>query len=116
MEQLLLHLLFPVLIGFFLAVMDRVNEPVAFRASVFRNLNPKWWVRSISWQYVKFIRFTKYRPDAWHLAKTMMIMCIPMIAVFEFKYTGLLLVNAIIDMCIITGSFVLFYDYILKRK
>lgn len=44
-----------------------------YYASVFKNLDPKWWNPAISWKHVKFIPFTKYRADAWHLANSAMI-------------------------------------------
>jgi uncharacterized protein involved in cysteine biosynthesis len=112
----LVNVIFPILIGFFMAVMDRTTEEVAFNNSIFRNLNPKWWLRSVSWEYVKFIPFTKYRPDAWHLAKSSLILSIAFMTVFSLKITNIPILNVLINGSVITGSFVVFYDYILKRK
>jgi hypothetical protein len=122
--MLLLSLLFLVLIGFFLAVMDRTAEEVAFNNSVFRNLDRKWWLRSVSWQYVKFIRWTKYRPDAWHIAKSAMIASIGLAAVSLMYAPVFLLRRPLLNFLsisallavIVTASFVVFYDYVLKQK
>lgn len=121
---MLLSLLFLVLIGFFLAVMDRTNEEVAFNNSVFRKLNKKWWLRSVSWQYVKFIPWTRYRPDAWHIAKSAMIASIGLAAT-SLMYAPVFLLRrqlfnflsiSALSAVIVTASFVVFYDYVLKRK
>lgn len=112
----MLNIIYPILVGFLMAVMDRTTEEVAFNNSVFRNLNRKWWLRSVSWEYVKFLPFTKYRPDAWHLAKTLLIIAISCMAVFSFKVFNSGILNIFLNASIITGSFVVFYDYILKRK
>jgi len=57
----------------FNAVMDSVEHDEAFYRSVFSRLNRRWWCKSISWRYVKLLPFTKYRPDAWHLSKSLMV-------------------------------------------
>lgn len=44
-----------------------------FETSRFRKLDEKWWNPLKSWAYVKFIPLTKYRPDAWHLLNSGMI-------------------------------------------
>jgi hypothetical protein len=55
------------------ALMDSVETSIAFRKSIFKNRNPKWWNKEVSHLYVGFLPHTKYRPDAWHLAKSTMI-------------------------------------------
>lgn len=112
----MLNVLYPILVGFLLAVMDKTAEPVAFNSSVFRNLNRKWWLKSVSWEYVKFLPFTKYRLDAWHLAKSLLILSISFMPIFPFKIFDSWILNILLNASIITGSFVVFYDYILKRK
>jgi len=70
-----------------------------YDTSVFANLNPKWWNPVVSCNYVKFLPFTKYRPDAWHLANSIMIIAfiasvvlyLPILnrKVFDFTLYGL---------------------------
>lgn len=55
------------------AVMDRVENLPAFNRSIFSHLDKRWWCKEVSWQYVKFIPVMRYRPDAWHLAKSVML-------------------------------------------
>lgn len=113
-----MYIIFAILIGALSAAMDRLAEPVAFNNSIFRNKDPKWWLRSVSWQYVKFLPLTKYRPDAWHLCQSAMYLCIggaAGTAVYDapagFPWWGIALIVAIL----VTFGKVLFYDYILKR-
>lgn len=56
------------------ALMDTLEHH--FDVSIFRNLNPKFWNPNVSWQYAYIIPFTKYKVDAWHLAKSLMIICL----------------------------------------
>ncbi len=107
-------LLFLVLAAAFNALMDSVEYETAFEKSIFSKLNPKWWCKSISWEYVKFLPFTKYRPDAWHLAKSSMVVCIVLALVFSVP------VSAKLPYFIILGlawniSFNLFYNHIFRK-
>lgn len=111
----MVYLVFGILAGFFMAVMDRTAEPVAFNNSIFSKKNPKWWVRSVSWEYVKFLPFTKYRPDAWHISKSCMIVSFSLMCALHAPFT-IWWIDMLIDATVVTGSFVIFYDYILKRK
>ena len=113
-----MYIIFALLIGMFSAIMDRTAEPVAFNKSIFKNKDPKWWVRSVSWEYVKFLPLTKYRPDAWHIAQSLMYLCVGATAgtaVFDapadFPWWGIALVVA----GLVTFGKVLFYSYILKK-
>jgi hypothetical protein len=45
-----------------------------FDSSVFAELNKRFWDPAFSWKFVKFLPFTKYRPDAWHLSNSGMIL------------------------------------------
>jgi hypothetical protein len=62
-----------ILAAFFKAVADVLM--FHFETSVFKWKDPRWWNPNISWKYVGFIKFTKYRPDAHHLANSLMIVC-----------------------------------------
>ena len=57
--------------AFFNAVMDRTGDVVAFRNSVFRHKNIRFWSKEISWAFAKKIFGWKF--DAWHIAKSAMI-------------------------------------------
>lgn len=58
-----------------------------FYTSVFRDLNPRWWNPSISWQYQKnFLGIV--RLDAWHLAKYGMLLGIIGAAEFGTRTLG----------------------------
>lgn len=68
----MLTILFIVLAAVCKAVADTLAHH--FSTSVFKWKDPRWWNPAISWQHVGFIRFTKYRADAWHLANSGMIL------------------------------------------
>ena len=63
--------IFIILAAFFNAVMDVLLWH--FDKSIFSKYNAKWWNPSISWQYVK-LTFNWMRFDAWHIAKTAMLL------------------------------------------
>jgi len=69
---LLVSVIFIILAAFFNAVMDKV-ENENFINSIFKNWNPKFWYKRISWQYAT--KIFGYKIDAWHLAKSCMIVC-----------------------------------------
>ena len=77
------------------AFMDIV-ENENFHASIFKNLNQKFWYKKGSWLYAK--RIGGYKLDAWHLAKSLMIILIcvaiityhPFIPIIDFVIYGLL--------------------------
>lgn len=103
------------LAGFFVAVMDRTENEVSFNQSVFKGLTPKFWCKEVSWKYVSFLPMTKYRPDAWHLAKTFSIGCYAI--GFGIPWDGWNIVIAIaIKVAIAVLSFNIFYNKILRRK
>jgi hypothetical protein len=55
------------------AVMDKTETLISYNASVFRKWNKKFWCKPYAAHNVDFLPFTSYRPDAWHLAKSAMI-------------------------------------------
>ena len=67
----LASILFIAAAAIFKSIADTLQHH--FDTSVFKNKNPKWWNPMKSWAYVKFLPLTKYRPDAWHLANSAMI-------------------------------------------
>jgi hypothetical protein len=64
--------IFILLAAFFNAVMDAVENENFFE-SIFKNLPKQFWYKRESWKYVK--KIFGYRPDAWHLSKTLMLFC-----------------------------------------
>jgi hypothetical protein len=64
------------LAAFFNAVMDRIETLISFNVSIFCNLDPRFWCKPVSAHHAKFIPFTKYRLDAWHLAKSGMVIAL----------------------------------------
>ena len=57
-----------ILAGFFKAVADTLADH--FEVSVFKKLNSKFWNKSVSSEHAKYLPFTKYKWDAWHLANS----------------------------------------------
>ena len=55
------------------AVMDSVEYETVFSKTIFSKKDPKFWLKTVSCDNVKFLKFTKYRPDAWHLSKSTLV-------------------------------------------
>jgi hypothetical protein len=97
----------------FKAVADTLQHH--YDTSVFKNMSYKFWNPNESYKYVKTIPLTKYRPDAWHLANSGMIVCFVLAVVFYEPH-----LKWFWEVLIVGGAFNsvfgLFYDYILRRK
>jgi len=106
--------LFVILAAICNAVMDRVGDDTAYSRSIFSRLNPKWWSKVVSWEYVKFLPLTKYRPDAWHLAKSFMVIFLVLAVV---TYTTW---QPVVDFLALgflwNATFNLFYNHIFYKK
>src|SRR5688572_6441304 len=99
------------LAAFFKAVADTLQHH--YYVSVFKNLNPNWWDPNESWKYVKLLPLTGYRPDAWHLANSFMIVCFILAIVLhqrKHKWWIELIVGGILFNLI----FVLLYSIVLN--
>jgi len=102
-----------------LIVLAAISKAVAdtlyhhYDTSVFANLNPKWWNPVVSCNHVKFLPFTKYRPDAWHVANSIMIVAFILAVVLHISFTYCWL-----EMLIYGAGFnivfSLFYDKIFR--
>ncbi len=68
----MISLFFWCLAAFFNACMDKMSWH--FEKSCFSELDPKFWNPNVSWKYAK--KIFGYKIDAWHLAKSLMIICI----------------------------------------
>ena len=66
-------LCFVILAAIFNAIMDTL-ENENFYSSWFGNLNERFWYKRTSWKYAK--KIGGYKVDAWHLAKSCMIICL----------------------------------------
>lgn len=86
-----------------------------FDTSIFKYEDPAFWNPTVSWEYVPYIKFTKYRPDAWHLSNSLMLLCGALAAVSNQH-----LVSGIVDLGISGTLFILtfnlFYNKIFRRK
>lgn len=65
--------LFVAFAAFFNACMD-AWENENFHESIFKNWNQKFWYKRESWKYAR--KIFGYRLDAWHIAKSCMVICI----------------------------------------
>jgi len=127
--MMFLSYIFIVLAAVFNAVMDRVENSIQFKVSVFKNLNSEFWCKTISAHSKNFIPFTKYRVDAWHLAKSGMIICFVSSAAFYHPFVENFL-QPFIDNYALAGkvifiilgggiynlTFNLFYNNVFKSK
>lgn len=132
----MIYLIIPILLycigGIFDAVMDTCSDH--FYSSVFKNLNPSYWNKNVSWinKYVNKdpkqgfkkmlgivipVAFT----DAWHMAKSLkeIFNCLALTAALyiDFPYS----INIIILYFVVAGVlrniiFDIFYNIILVNK
>jgi hypothetical protein len=112
-------IVFIVLAAAWKAVADTLKDH--YDTSIFRNKDPRFWKPDISWQYVGYIKFTKYHPDAWHISNSFMIAffdgAIVSISTLTFHwkwywYVAEFFAIGFFFMII----FNLFYDHLLKKK
>ena len=59
----------------FNSIMDKCETVISFNSSVFKKFNPSFWCKAIS-ANKPLLKFTHYRVDAWHLSKSMMVICV----------------------------------------
>lgn len=93
------------------AVMDTLTHH--FSQSIFRNRNGDFWNPNVSWQYVNFLPYTRYRADAWHLLKSAMIIFICLAIVFA---DNLNIIDFVLLGTIWNIVFNLFYNHLLITK
>jgi len=103
--------IFIALAAFLNAVMDRIEYGAAFRVSIFRNLNPKFWQKNVSWEYAKKVFGWKF--DAWHVSKSLMIISFTFGIVFYKPILGI--VDILIFGAVWNVVFNVFYNNILKH-
>ena len=103
------------LAAFFNACMDAF-ENENFHESVFKNWNQKFWYKRESWKYAKVIPFTKYKLDAWHISKTLMVIsaAIAIIVGYNWDMNWMLKLPLLGGIWITTFNFV--YHKVFKIK
>lgn len=112
------------LAAFFNACMDAFENTPNFDESIFKNWNKKFWCKDVSCNYVKLI--FGYRPDAWHISKTCMVLCFAGAVISSYfvgkygsieivSWFGVVQILAIIG-AIWNGTFMLFYNLIYNIK
>jgi hypothetical protein len=102
------------LAALFNAIMDTLEEG-HFSNSIFKNLNPKFWYKDESWKYAKRIPLIDYPIDAWHISKSLMLLCLsmataPNIIIFPIYWLNVLCLGIVWSIV-----FSVFYDHILKK-
>jgi hypothetical protein len=111
--------------GILNAFADTIETEISFRASIFKKLNPKFWCKAVSANHVPFIPFTKYRPDAWHIAKSLWIISLAGAAVSSMYFPIFTFLNsdswnAFISLVILgiawNVPFSLFYNRVFSKK
>jgi hypothetical protein len=80
----MITLLFIALAGLFKSVADTIQHH--YYDSYFQRFNQRFWNPALSWKYVKTVPFTKYRPDAWHLSNSLMVISFCLAAVLNDLY------------------------------
>jgi len=96
------------------ALMDKVETTISFKDSRFKNKKVAFWCKPISAHNVKFIPFTKYRPDAWHLAKSTMIVLWCLAIVFYHSFIPV--IDFVVMGIVYNLVFNIFYNHIFKTK
>lgn len=100
------------LAAFFNAVMDTVEYEAAFNKSIFKKLNQRFWLKSVSWQYA--YKIFNYKIDCWHLCKSLLVICIALLPCVEFKGSWWVIV---LNIGIVWNTvFVLFYHFMFRIK
>lgn len=101
------------------AVMDTLQ--FHFYSSVFSRRDPKFWDPAVSWKGSYVLPFTKYKLDAWHMSKSLMIIFQALACVillfgdYDYGFFRVFLILIIYGI-IWNGVFNLFWNYLLVRK
>jgi len=103
---------FIALAAFFNACMDAWENEPNFNESIFRHWNQRFWLKEISWQYAR--KIFSYKIDAWHLAKSLMVICFAIALCFDYRGAWYIIV---INCGVVWNfSFWLYYHKIFKIK
>lgn len=109
---MILSLIFIHLAAMFNAVMDKTKDTIQYDSSIFYNRDPLFWddQRSKS----EFIIGTKYKPNAWHISKSI-AGCLLLALPFTYKslFGGL---DYLIFLTMYIQSFNLYKDHVFKKR
>lgn len=100
--------------AFFNSCCDITEEEVHFKKSIFRNLDARFFCKSVSWQYAKTF-FGIVHLDFWHICKYGWLGCL-FGAIIIFRIHHAWWVHYISLWMIWFISFELFFSKILKVK
>jgi hypothetical protein len=107
-----LWIIFWGLAAFFNSVMDAV-ENENFHESIFKDLPKGFWYKRESWKFAP--RLLGWKADAWHISKSLMIICIAATVIFYHP-----LINKWVDFLFLgvvwNVSFNVFYHVLFKVK
>jgi hypothetical protein len=135
----MITLILIIIAGALNAIMDKLV--FAFKSSIFKDLNPRFWDVKQSWKnqwkwplqpYTSWYYFGLYKPrhkenfpysntflvwavDAWHLSKALMLGLI-MLGIVLYNPILSTLLDLVIYYIAFTVSFTYFYEYILNKK
>jgi hypothetical protein len=108
------------LAGFFKAVCDTLDDH--YDISIFKWKDPRWWNPNVSCNHVGFLKFTKYRPDAWHLSHSFMVLAFVCSILLYRNHIHLVngtvsfLIELVVAGISYNGTFNTFYNRILINK
>lgn len=107
-----MEILFLIIAGFFKAVSDTLTHH--YDTSIFKWKDARFWNPAISWQFAHYLKFTKYKLDAWHISNSGMIIFFSLAVVFHHPhlkwYYEILLAGSLFNL-----SFNIFYNHILRK-
>ncbi len=97
--------------AFLSACMDAFENENFFE-SIFKECNQRFWYKRESWKWAK--KFFGYRLDAWHVCKSLLVICIALLPSSKFEGDWWVIV---LNIGVIWNLvFSLFYHWIFKIK
>lgn len=69
-----------ILAAIFNSLMDATENAPNFNESRLKNLPQQFWLKDVSWKYAA--KLFGYKFDAWHISKSLMIICMALTAIF----------------------------------
>ncbi len=111
----MLSILFWITAAILWAVADKVETRIAYNTSIFEGHDSIFWCKEIAAWHMPFVPFTTYRPDAWHLSKSI-ILILMALAILCYKP----IVSPLVDFILLGAAwnlvFNIFYNKILLKK
>jgi hypothetical protein len=95
------------------AFMDTV-ENENFHKSRFKDLDQKFWYKRVSWMFS--ISILGYKLDAWHIAKSLMIISLALAFYFYKAQSNHSLLTLLINVAVVWNvTFVVFYYKVFRK-